>query len=206
MLVQRQASKKEFVLVRHGAIEGAGPYVYYGATDYPLSELGRMQAKEAGKRLAKEQFDAIYVSPLSRAKETASILCTEAALDFDSVLYDERLQEMDFGEFEGYSYEQLSFERPDLAKRMESDWLNCVFEGGESPAMFAQRVRDFFESLKKSEHRRVLVIAHGGTVRMGASSLLSLPPEFFWRLKSDHCLISRIEMTDGFGMIRSWNS
>lgn len=196
----------EIVLVRHGSLEGAGNYIYYGATDYHLSDLGREQAREVGKRLFGERFDAIYASPLSRAKETASILCAEAALDIDSVRYDERLKEMDFGTYEGYGYERLSKERPDLAERMATDWFNCVFDGGESPAVFAQRVGDFFADLVKFEHKRVLVIAHGGTIRAGGSALLSLSPDFFWRLKSDHCRISRIEIVDGFGMIRSWNA
>lgn len=205
MLAQRQVLQREIVLVRHGAIEGAGSYIYYGATDYTLSDLGREQAREAGKRLAGERFDVIYASPLSRAKETTKIICVGAGLDYHSVFYDNRLKEMDFGAYEGYGYEQLCMERPDLAERMASDWFNCAFDGGESPAVFAQRVRDFFADLAMTAHQKVLIVAHGGTLRAGGSALLCQPPDFFWRLKADYCRISRIEIVDGFGMIRSWN-
>src|SRR4051812_18126942 len=64
-------------LVRHGATTASAEDRFAGAIDTPLSEEGRRQATLLGDRLAKEQIDAVYASPMSRAMETARLACRD---------------------------------------------------------------------------------------------------------------------------------
>ncbi len=68
-----------------------------GGINEPLNDTGRMQAREARKRIEPIQFDAVYASPLDRAIETASII---GNVSKDQVIIDSRITEMEFGRYE----------------------------------------------------------------------------------------------------------
>ena len=60
-------------LIRHGQSEGNVRNLWYGITDLPLTDLGRAQAAQVGEKLRDVPLAAAYISPLSRASETADI-------------------------------------------------------------------------------------------------------------------------------------
>ena len=97
-------------VTRHGETEWNAKHIISGLAEIPLSEKGRLQAASLAARLAEHQNDYrikhILVSPLGRARETASYI--EKALGIDAVV-EERLHEIDFGAFEHTSTQGAEF-------------------------------------------------------------------------------------------------
>ncbi len=132
------------VLTRHGLTERSEPEQHLGQhIDISLSDAGRRQAKALARRLAGVRFDRVISSPLFRAQETAEILTRGTG----RIETDPRLKEMDYGGWEGLTYEHIA-ERDGAARReweLAPDRLACP--GGESGEDVARRVRSFLNDL-----------------------------------------------------------
>lgn len=136
------------VLTRHGLTDRSEPEQHLGQRiDISINEAGRRQAEALARRLAPVRFDRVLTSPLFRARETAEIIAPDARIEADP-----RLREMDYGAWEGLTYEQL--EARDGAFRREwelaPDRLSCP--GGESGNDVAERVRAFLVDLIEEHH------------------------------------------------------
>ena len=86
----------EIFLARHGETEWSLNGRHTGTTDIPLTENGHRHARALGERLAGQDFEVVFTSPLSRALET----CRLAGLADGAIVRDE-LKEWDYGEYEG---------------------------------------------------------------------------------------------------------
>ena len=119
---------------------------YIGRTDEPLSPQGIRQAAAAGNNTG---LSLVYVTPLLRTRQTAEIMFPNARQ-----VTVEDLREMDFGDFEGKSAQEMGF---DQAYR---DWVdgNCMGQcpGGESRDTFANRVQTAFENIVISHMSSVI--------------------------------------------------
>ena len=137
-------------LLRHGETVYNAQRRYQGAQDVHLSAQGR-RLRPAGVELP-----AVYVSPLTRAAESAALLFPRARL-----VPVEGLQEMHFGAFEGRSAQEME---DDPAYRA---WVegNCAAPcpGGEGREAFSCRVLAAFEALMEREREELVIVAHGGT-------------------------------------------
>ncbi len=136
------------VLTRHGLTDRSTPEQHLGQRiDVSINDAGRRQAEALARRLAPVGFDRIITSPLFRARETAAILTRSTAVEADP-----RLREMDYGAWEGRTYEQIA----EVDGAFRHDWeqapdvLACP--GGESGNDVAARVRSFLGDLIE-EHR-----------------------------------------------------
>lgn len=152
----------ELVLIRHGATAGNQERRYVGQMDdQPLTDRGRqaLLALRAQKRYP--HCEALYASPLSRCRETARILYPMLV----PVLLPS-LTELDFGAFEGKTYEQL---KEDPAYRR---WIDTAGRtappGGEGGDEFVARLRRALEQIvadaERSGFRRAAVVTHGGCI------------------------------------------
>lgn len=158
-------------LIRHGETVGNERNTYSGATDDPLSERGRAAARAvAPDRTVKK----VFVTPLSRTRETAAILFPEA----EQVIVND-LREMDFGAFEGRSYAQMEHDA-DYRAWVESG-CTAACPGGEDMQGFAARVgRAFFEVLAQNADAEALTfVVHGGTV-MAVMTLFAGSDRSYW--------------------------
>lgn len=141
-------------LIRHGTTAGNAARRYVGRSDEPLCPEGR----EAAERHEKDPaLDRVFVSPLKRARETAAILFPNAAQ-----VVVEGLREMDFGDFEGRSADEMAH---DPAYRA---WVDDLCRGacpnGESQAEFHARVlRAFTETVRNLQGEATFVV-HGGVI------------------------------------------
>jgi LmbE family N-acetylglucosaminyl deacetylase len=90
---------------------------YQGRQDPPLSETGRVQADAVGQLLAKERIEAVWSSPLRRARETAEAIATLRGL---TVRVDDQFGEMHFGQWEGLTSEEVSAKFPEMYRT----WLD----------------------------------------------------------------------------------
>lgn len=142
-------------LIRHGETEYNAEKRYQGTRDIPLSDAGRA-------RLHKADFtpDALYVSPLTRARQTAEIL-------FPGIpqIPVQDLREMCFGSFEGRNYIEMEHDPEYLAWVASNSETACP--DGERKAEFCERTCKAFagvvdEALAKGVER-LAIVAHGGT-------------------------------------------
>lgn len=88
----------KLIIVRHGQTNFNLERKLQGVTDNELNDNGKNQAEQTKEKLENETFDLILCSPLIRARQTADIINKERKV---KIIYDERLIERDFGEFEG---------------------------------------------------------------------------------------------------------
>ena len=121
------------LLIRHAEPSEDARGRCYGRLDVGLSPHGREQAGELARALAGTRLEAVYSSPRRRAVETA------AALDPSSVV-DERLRELDFGEFEGRTYDEIAASHPEVYRRWMETPTEVRFPGGESYSELRRRV------------------------------------------------------------------
>lgn len=97
----------ELWLVRHGETEWSLSGAHTSRTDIPLTEHGRQRARELGEFLRGTRFDAVFTSPMQRARET----CALAGFG-DQAQVEDGLKEWDYGIFEGKTTKEIRAERP----------------------------------------------------------------------------------------------
>ena len=151
------------VLVRHGSTEWSETGKHTGTTDVPLSETGRRQAATLRPRLAGREFTLVLVSPLSRARET----CERAGLG-EGAQVEPDLHELDYGDYEGLTTDQIREERP--AWNLWRDGS----PGGETPDAAGSRA-DRVISRALEAGGDVALFAHGHLLRVLGARWLELP-------------------------------
>ena len=145
--------------IRHGQTDWNLNNRLQGSTDIPLNETGREQARDAVSTLAGIEWDAIVSSPLSRARETASIIATGLGIELGPA-YDE-LVERHYGDAEGATAEIIS-ER----------WPHRQFPGLEPLDEVVARGRAALDRVSADYgDRNTLIVCHGTIIRYTLSSL-----------------------------------
>jgi alpha-ribazole phosphatase len=180
--------------VRHGETDENAKKTYYGSTDVSLNEKGVKQALKLEEKLKNIKFDKIYCSERLRAMETAKII-TKNRESF--IEYDSRINEMDFGIFEGKTYEEIKKIYPEEFVQWEKQWKEFCPKGGESYIMFYNRVKEFMEQIKKLNMENVLIVAHGGVVRSVYAYILNENLDFYWKFASKNADVSIIKYKYG---------
>ena len=147
-----------FALVRHGQTDWNAERRLQGATDIPLNDVGRGQARDAVAILAPYEWDAIVSSPLSRAAETADLIAEGLGLTVSRRVPE--LTERSFGPAEG------------MQAGPELDALRVPggFKGAESEDEAADRGLAALEALAEEfRGQRLLVVTHGTLLRVSLS-------------------------------------
>ncbi len=131
------------VLTRHGLTDRSDPEQHLGQKiDIGLSSAGREQAAALAGRIAHERFDRIVASPLRRAIETAETVAVGRPVEPDP-----RLMEMDYGAWEGLTYEDIDARDAALRARWVADPETLACPAGESGGDVAARARSFLVDL-----------------------------------------------------------
>ncbi|MCF0127973.1 MAG: histidine phosphatase family protein [Pseudobutyrivibrio sp.] len=154
----------ELTLIRHGKTKANLEHRYCGVTDESLCSKGIMEIEKAAAEGRFNNCDALFVSPKLRCRQTAEIIYP------DTVQGEiEELQEIDFGIFEGKTYQELS------GTKDYQDWIKSggtlAFPEGESRDAFIERVLEGFgklvdavSKLTGKENKRISAVVHGGTI------------------------------------------
>lgn len=165
------------ILVRHGETDWNREGRLQGGQDIPLNDLGRQQAAEAAgrlKALAPDFAGLDYLcSPMQRARETMDILRRELALPAGAYRFDERLKELTFGSWEGFTWRDIRKAEREQAGLRERDKWGFVPPGGESYRMLAERVRPVLEGLG----RETVIVSHGGVARAVLALVGAVSPQ-----------------------------
>ncbi|RXZ77868.1 histidine phosphatase family protein [Paenibacillaceae bacterium] len=174
--LQARLPAAELYLLRHGKTNWNLERRYGGRTDLPLAASELHLLDPARKRLAGMAFEAVYCSDLCRTYQTLEAVRPDLA---EQAVRDTRLRELDFGNWEGCTYEQLKHQALYCA------WLDEPEHHrppeGESIAQLRERIRSFLEEAlpdldqrgTQLTPRRMLIVSHGGAIRMMLSLLLT---------------------------------
>jgi alpha-ribazole phosphatase len=192
------------LLIRHGQTLWNAELRYQGQTDVPLNELGRRQAEALGRRLAGETIHAVYASDLQRAVDTAAPLAVPRRLE---IIKEPRLRELDFGEWEGHTFEEIHQRDPEAYQA----WLRTPEQfsapGGETGKQLRERVQAWLDEVRaKHDEQTIAVVAHGGSLITLLQIALGLPSEARWKFRMTHGSLSELHLfPDGWAVLARLN-
>lgn len=180
------------LLIRHGQTDWNINRRFMGYQDIPLNAAGLQQAAALAQRLARLLEDdpplAIYSSDLSRAWQTAQAV-QQALLAVRPggplpLVAEPRLREMNFGQWEGCTYEELQASHSESLAVWNDDLLNVAPPDGESMGQVAERALAVYqETLTAHPDATLMLVSHGGPLQILLAQALGLPPERYWQLR-----------------------
>ncbi|MBC1878914.1 alpha-ribazole phosphatase [Listeria seeligeri] len=152
----------QLIFVRHGETDMNQAKKYCGQSDVPLNATGQKQMELLRRKLASYPIDLVVTSDLKRVKESAAIL-SDAKTDSFS-----ELNELDFGDFEGLTYQEISELFPDAWKTYCDDWQTANFPNGENFPVFYERVMGKLHAEWENWQKlnTVLIVGHLGVLRL----------------------------------------
>lgn len=184
----------EIILVRHGSTAGNDQGLLHGRTDIPLATAGHSQARRVADQLKRTgDIDAIYSSPLVRARTTAEEIAVAAGL---KPRIDPDLREFDFGDLEGVPFDQLQSRYPDAyISMLDPTGYDRPFPNGESRKSIYERVSLSLERISlENRSGRVVVVAHLIVIATAMAHLTSGDPDDAISFLVDNCSISRLRL------------
>ncbi|HZT30861.1 MAG TPA: alpha-ribazole phosphatase [Bryobacteraceae bacterium] len=177
-----------FWLIRHGEPASEIRGRCYGSLDVGLSETGRRRMQEVAHHLSGEPLAAIYSSPRRRATESAAILAGPHAC---SVTIEPALREIDFGDFEGRTYDEIAARYPALYRQWMETPTTVQFPNGESFERMRRRVLTAFAALRRGHQgSAVAVVTHGGVIRILLGSALRSPRGCLFRMAQRYAALN----------------
>ncbi len=195
---------KRIFLVRHTEVANTSARRYYGSTDVELSPRGKQQAQLLADYLSLQGIKAVFSSNLKRAKCPANLLARKLKLEHG---IEPGLQELNFGSWEGLSFEEMLKRNPQLYQ----DWMRMspelCFPEGESLAQFHQRVIPAFKKIVACPDidSPVAVFTHGGVIKLILADLMGVPWGQVNCLRQSFGAVNIIDYQDGYGILQLMN-
>lgn len=190
-------------LIRHGEPAEEARHRCYGSLDVGLSEKGQAQMAEIAQYLKHESVAAIYSSPRSRALDSARILTAGYSCHLEIV---RDLREIDFGDFEGLSYDEIAARYPELYRQWMEKPTEVRFPNGESFPEMRDRILRAFDAIQTERHgQTVAIISHGGVNRVLIARALQMPDHALFRLAQDYAAMNLLTITDGLPTLQFLN-
>ncbi len=179
-------------LIRHGHTEYSDLGAIAGSSDVALSQAGRDAVTVAAGSLDIDSITTFYASTLTRAIDTASLLGS------DTIVEDARLVELDFGDWEGKTWQQVHDDDPDHLSEWSENWVERAPPGGETFQALANRADDWLQDIKAlPDDHRLVVAAHGGTIRALLCLALELPLSCAMRFSADYAHVTLLSLSRG---------
>jgi broad specificity phosphatase PhoE len=184
------------LLIRHGQTDGNAAGRTQGRREVPLNALGRAQAEAVAVRVRDLAPAALYASPAGRAQETAAALAAACGL---SIVTDARLAEVDHGELDGMSGEEMRASHPEFLRRwLQDDPRHLRIPGGESLGDAQDRMLAAVESMRAAgADRTVAVVSHNLALHALLCHALGVPLRAFRQFRVDLASLSIAELRDG---------
>ncbi|MBC1350842.1 alpha-ribazole phosphatase [Listeria innocua] len=166
----------QLIFVRHGETDYNALKKYCGQMDVALNENGIRQMRRLQERLTDYSFDLVVTSDLMRVNQSAALLSSRKPIRFPA------FNEMNFGDFEGYTYQEISTKFPVAWDDYCSNWQTAPFPNGESFPVFYERVIATFKAEWENWQKldTVLFVGHLGVLRAIALFLQDQKIAQFW--------------------------
>ena len=184
----------EIILIRHGETEWNSQKRMQGHSNSDLSSVGQAQIQALGQWMKNVPFDLIYSSDSLRAKQTA-----EAITQFSGheLQFDQRLREKNLGVFEGFTSEEARERHPEVFRLFKTAGSKYVIDEGESTQQLQDRALEIVNEIRiKHPEERVLLVTHGGFIRVVMKHSLGLSLETPTRFLIRNTGVFRLEWED----------
>ena len=180
------------LLIRHGTTASTGIRLG-GRTDASLDERGRRQARDAGRRVAPLEPEALYASPVRRTVETAEFVAAETGCD---VAFHEGLLEVEYGRWTDRPLAHVA--RTRRWRVVQATPSLVRFPGGETIRGMQSRAVDAVEGIVAA-HRRgaVVAVSHADVIKAVVAYYLGLPLDLFGRLHVAPGSVSALRLAPG---------
>ncbi len=185
---------KEILLLRHGETDWNIQRRFQGGTDIPLNSNGKQQAAVLRETISSWNPDVIWVSPLQRAVKTAELL-TDGKPDRITVVDD--LREISFGDWEGKSIDVLRTSDPLFNEWQDEPFLKAIPNSEPTDEVFL-RVRRVLKTVTECDAERLLIVSHGGTLRVLLAEALGISLKATWKnFLLSNCSLSGLTYSRG---------
>ncbi len=163
----------------------------FAATPIPeLNARGQMQLTTLARLLSTEPIETVYSSDLRRATATAQAIA--AVREIPQVLRP-ALREIDFGQWEGLSWEEIEQMDPEYARKWVACCPHVAAPSGESFQAFETRILQEVNRLLDDHRNPIAVVTHGGALRVVLRHLCGCSDEEAWQQTQAYCCIVRYE-------------
>lgn len=192
---------KKLILLRHGNIGDEYHGRYIGASDLALSEKGTRQAKDVAELVLAEEPGLCLSSPMGRCRQTADVVAAATGLKFE---LDGDLREIDFGDWEGMTFDEILRSSPVHVERWSAFDI-FQFPGGESVADFLFRIGRVASRMALSPEDNVLACTHGGVIRSLICYFLGIQARQYILFEVKPASLTTIELFEGRGVLTGMN-
>lgn len=194
----------KILIIRHGETAWNRGNIFRGTYDIPLNENGKQQARLVAKALSDRKLDAVYTSPLSRAKESAEIV-TECH-GISPVIHDGFL-DLDYGEWTGKEDSEVA----QLWPNEHEAWTTKAHtvrppSGTTLKEVFDKSFSAMEELAEKHDGETIAIFAHRVVNKLLVMGALSLGLECFPFIIQGNCCINEVERVKHGYLIQSINN
>jgi len=179
-------------LIRHGEPVGGRAFRGHNIDD-PLSEKGWQQMWQAVDK--HRPWQQIVSSPMQRCLSFARALAEDENITID---VDERLKEVGFGSWEGFTPDQLKQNKLSEYTDFYKDPVNNRPPGAENLDQFIKRTCDAFNDISQQHTgKHILLVAHAGVIRSILARSIQASAFGMYQIKIANAGLSRIRVNDG---------
>ena len=193
-------SRITFYFVRHGESEGNKEGLFRGRRDFPLTELGKVQAEKVGEALKNIDFTLIASSPLKRAYDTAKYIARSRKVEVM-----EEFNNIYLAEWEGKKKSFIKENYPNEWSLWITEPEKLNLKGAETIDSVQKRALSGIEKIiKQYKNGTVCIVSHRAVLKPLLSGLLGIQKPYFWRLHFDTASYSIVEYEEkrGFTLIK----
>ena len=182
-------------LVRHGTTEWNQEEIFRGRVDCKLNATGQAEAKALAEYLRGVHLDAVYSSPLSRARETAQAIAGVQRLQ---VIPEPAFIDIDFGEWHGLPLKEAKEKYTDLYRAWRERPQAVTFPGGENLAQVKARAWEGLQRVVgENPGKNALIVSHRVVTKILICAVLGLEDSHFWQIKQDTTAVNCFEYSRG---------
>lgn len=191
-------TNKTLFLVRHGNTGQSGRYI--GAKDIPLAATGIEQIRQLQGVFQQYSFDHVIASPMLRCRQSCEILFPEVQIQ-----YCEELREINFGSWEGLTFEEIVTKDKSTVTDWAQDPLGFQFPDGEAVASFIARVKQAACLLVELDGKNICVVCHGGVIRGLLCHFLGISPQNYLLFQVKKGTYATVELFGKEGVLTGLN-
>lgn len=173
--------------IRHTSV-AVEPGICYGQSNVQVADSFKAEKEVVASKIQGIQFDRIYSSPLVRCKVLAESLLREQQITFD-----DRLKELNFGDWELKTWDDIYFHKE--GKIWMDNYQILPTLNGESYPEMVKRVDSFINEIRATEPKTIMIVTHAGVIRILKSIIENLPiSELFESFKPEYGSVTEFEL------------